>query len=298
MDNSAGIVPPSQDTSVNNIAVTTEAVNVSSEGVNLTNTTAQQQVPGSVQVAKNYPPQVLGIQTSGSVSATVAGKASENIPEQQPTSQNFGGVKTSKKEWHSSADDEARQAMQNHIIDVLKMKRPNMDVSWTDKLPQMARRLENALYQDANSVAEYKDHSTLKARLQQLAQAFPRKQQSSSSTASGSNQVNSSQDSRSKVPGQVQTQEQADHRRQVLKHQQQRLLLLRHASKCQSEGQCRATPFCAAYKVLWKHIMKCKEQRCPTAHCVSSRFVLNHYSKCDDKSCEEQYSVIFKGHNN
>lgn len=76
-----------------------------------------------------------------------------------------------------------------------------------------------------------------------------------------------------------------EHRRQVLKQQQQRLLLLRHASKCTSDSDCRVTPHCASMKVLWKHIMSCKNQECKTAHCVSSRYVLSHYSKCKDHNC-------------
>lgn len=76
-----------------------------------------------------------------------------------------------------------------------------------------------------------------------------------------------------------------EHRRQVLKQQQQRLLLLRHASKCTNDSDCRVTPHCASMKVLWKHIMSCKNQECKTAHCVSSRYVLSHYSKCKDHHC-------------
>jgi TAZ zinc finger len=52
-----------------------------------------------------------------------------------------------------------------------------------------------------------------------------------------------------------------DYRKQVLKQQQQRLLLLRHASKCPHE-QCTVTNHCANMKILWKHIMSCKEHEC------------------------------------
>merc|ERR1712146_347606 len=76
----------------------------------------------------------------------------------------------------------------------------------------------------------------------------------------------------------------AAHRKQVLKQQQQRLLLLRHASKCPKE-KCDVTQHCASMKLLWKHIMSCKEQQCKTPHCVSSRYVLSHYSKCKETKC-------------
>ena len=77
-----------------------------------------------------------------------------------------------------------------------------------------------------------------------------------------------------------------DHRRAVLKQQIQRLLLLRHASKCPHEAdRCPVTAHCASMKQLWKHLMKCKDQECKVAHCVSSRYVLSHYSKCQDTHC-------------
>jgi len=75
-------------------------------------------------------------------------------------------------------------------------------------------------------------------------------------------------------------------RQQVLRHQQQRLLLLRHAAKCQHEdGRCPVTPHCAGMKRLWKHIAECKDQKCLVPHCVSSRYVLSHYHRCKDVRC-------------
>lgn len=83
------------------------------------------------------------------------------------------------------------------------------------------------------------------------------------------------------------SQQNADeHRKQVLKQQQQRLLLLRHASKCPHDcNRCPVTPHCWNMKQLWKHIMSCKDQECKMPHCVSSRYVLSHYSKCKEPSC-------------
>lgn len=75
-------------------------------------------------------------------------------------------------------------------------------------------------------------------------------------------------------------------RAQVLRHQQQRLLLLRHAAKCPHEdGACPVTPHCAGMKRLWKHIAECKNQKCQVPHCVSSRYVLSHYHRCKDVRC-------------
>ncbi|KAG5186121.1 TAZ zinc finger-domain-containing protein, partial [Tribonema minus] len=67
---------------------------------------------------------------------------------------------------------------------------------------------------------------------------------------------------------------------------QQRLLLLRHASKCPAEAnKCPVTPHCANMKKLWQHIALCKVQTCNVPHCVSSRFVLSHYHRCKDHKC-------------
>jgi len=75
-------------------------------------------------------------------------------------------------------------------------------------------------------------------------------------------------------------------RAQVLRHQQQRLLLLRHAAKCPHEdGKCTVTPHCGGMKRLWKHIVTCRNQQCQVPHCVSSRFVHSHYHRCKDVNC-------------
>jgi Bromodomain/TAZ zinc finger len=73
---------------------------------------------------------------------------------------------------------------------------------------------------------------------------------------------------------------------QKIRHKQQRLLLLRHASRCQHEaGKCPVTPHCASMKKLWEHIAHCKNQQCTVQHCLSSRYVLSHYRRCKDARC-------------
>jgi Bromodomain/TAZ zinc finger len=72
---------------------------------------------------------------------------------------------------------------------------------------------------------------------------------------------------------------------QKVRHKQQRLLLLRHASRCQYKGKCPVTPHCASMKKLWEHIAHCKNQQCAVAHCMSSRYVLSHYRRCKDSRC-------------
>ena len=73
---------------------------------------------------------------------------------------------------------------------------------------------------------------------------------------------------------------------QKVRHKQQRLLLLRHASRCQHKaGECPVTPHCASMKKLWEHIAHCKNQQCSVQHCLSSRYVLSHYRRCKDANC-------------
>ena len=77
------------------------------------------------------------------------------------------------KPWHNTeADEPDRNSLAQHIVELLKLRRPNDNGSWQDKLPQMAKRLDDALYFSANSKAEYIDRNTLKTRLQQLALAM------------------------------------------------------------------------------------------------------------------------------
>lgn len=72
----------------------------------------------------------------------------------------------------------------------------------------------------------------------------------------------------------------------LLKLQQQRLLLLQHAAKCQrGEGECTVTPHCAPMRKLWSHVKNCSLIKCPVAHCVSSRYVLGHWLSCTDPAC-------------
>jgi len=64
----------------------------------------------------------------------------------------------------------ARKAMVDHITEVLKKRKPDATQDWLEKLPQMAQRLETALYSSANSQNEYINRDTLVARVQQLKQ--------------------------------------------------------------------------------------------------------------------------------
>ena len=64
---------------------------------------------------------------------------------------------------------------------------------------------------------------------------------------------------------------------------QQLLLLLHHASMCQSDT-CPVA-HCSASKNLLAHASTCSEPRCPVTCCISSRMLLSHCSQCNDAHC-------------
>ncbi|KAL9183138.1 hypothetical protein ACHAXT_004925 [Thalassiosira profunda] len=281
--------------------------------------------------------------------------------------------------WQSDKDVEDRRKMIAKIVQLLRQRKPNAPQEWLNKLPQMAKRLEESLYRSAPSFVAYNDISTLKQRLQQLAMNIGMKtkrlqQQQQQAQQPGGQPLAQPQQpqyqQRAQQPPQqvaappqqgvplqqphlqqqpqqpqmvnmaqvnpnmaAQQQQQAaarapappmnqanyaaappqpqqpnagapvaapaaapaaaapaarqpSDRQQVLRHQQQRLLLLRHAAKCpHQDNQCPVTPHCAGMKRLWKHIAECKDQKCLVPHCVSSRYVLSHYHRCKDVRC-------------
>ena len=77
----------------------------------------------------------------------------------------------------------------------------------------------------------------------------------------------------------------------ILKAQQQRLILLQHASRCEAgtaghPKNCPITKKCTEWKKLWKHIANCKDKDCRTKNCISSRYILSHYRHCKDLECK------------
>ncbi|CAK9098049.1 Histone acetyltransferase HAC1 [Durusdinium trenchii] len=66
-------------------------------------------------------------------------------------------------------DYETRRAMIAQIVRLLQQRRPDAPQTWLQKLPDMARRLEDKLYRYARNAEEYKDKGSLKQRLQTIA---------------------------------------------------------------------------------------------------------------------------------
>ena len=59
--------------------------------------------------------------------------------------------------------------MIDSIAQLLLERKPNPPPEWLQKLPDMARRMEESLFRAATSFEEYRDRSTLTKRLQALA---------------------------------------------------------------------------------------------------------------------------------
>ena len=95
------------------------------------------------------------------------------------------GSSSAPKPWHNGEHANARENMNKKIIALLQQRRPNAGLDWHQKLPQMAKRLEEALYSDASSFEQYNDVQTLKGRLQQLALSMGSKSSAKSSSGRG-----------------------------------------------------------------------------------------------------------------
>ena len=71
--------------------------------------------------------------------------------------------------WQSKEDRTDRMQMIQQIVCLLRKRKPDAPPEWINKLPEMARRLEDRLYRVATSKDEYKNMETLKQRLQDVA---------------------------------------------------------------------------------------------------------------------------------
>eukprot|EP01036_Dinobryon_divergens_P022197 gene22197-30437_t len=112
--------------------------------------------PQSMGISTGYMSQGGGHMNHGTYGGVSAGY--QPLPSKQP------------KEWHHPTDHaNARKLMSEEIIKLLKNRRPQATEDWHEKLPHMAKRLEDSLYLEANTLDEYMDQNTLKSRLQQLA---------------------------------------------------------------------------------------------------------------------------------
>ena len=87
-------------------------------------------------------------------------------------------------DWQSEGggDVALRNATIAKIISLLQEKKPNAPTEWLQRLPDMARRLEDSLYRKAPTKEIYANLDTLKQRLQMIAQDMSKRNNSSTST--------------------------------------------------------------------------------------------------------------------
>lgn len=77
--------------------------------------------------------------------------------------------------WHRDDDHAYRLELTKHVMKLLSQRKLNPTKGWMSQLPHKARRLEEQLYQSANSLDAYINFDTLKNRLRNVAIAISRK---------------------------------------------------------------------------------------------------------------------------
>lgn len=129
-------------------------------------------------------------------------------PSHGPVPAGYQHISRQPKEWHHPTDHaNSRKQMSEEIIKLLKNRRPTASDDWHEKLPNMAKRLEDSLYLEANTLDEYMDPNTLKSRLQQLAMTMShnpsQKPNSNSNPNPNPNPPNRDQRMMAMAPGQI-----------------------------------------------------------------------------------------------
>ena len=99
----------------------------------------------------------------------------------------------------------------------MKARKPNAPQDWLNKLPQMAKRLEDTLFKSAPDFESYNNPNTLKQRLQQLAMDMKGR----SGNGGARRNVQSNQQGPNIIPQQPQQQQQQHHYQQPQLQQQQ-----------------------------------------------------------------------------
>eukprot|EP00239_Pterosperma_sp_CCMP1384_P009689 CAMPEP_0197866002 /NCGR_PEP_ID=MMETSP1438-20131217/43976_1 /TAXON_ID=1461541 /ORGANISM="Pterosperma sp., Strain CCMP1384" /LENGTH=1499 /DNA_ID=CAMNT_0043484531 /DNA_START=201 /DNA_END=4700 /DNA_ORIENTATION=- len=73
------------------------------------------------------------------------------------------------KTWQSDADIPLRRTILNHILRLFQARKPQGNKEWEQKLPEFVQKLEESLYRNSQSKAEYENRDTLEQRLQFVA---------------------------------------------------------------------------------------------------------------------------------
>lgn len=199
------------------------------------------------------------------------------------------------KLWHNNSDliRDMRLKVTESIMALLRERKPDANA---EKIPRMAKQLEEYLYYEANSLEDYNDSNTLKKRLTDIVRRM-NPNGASRNVAAPTVVVKPETTIVNRESGppmsvimpqtSVDIKNSMEHKRQIINQQQQRLLQLRHASKCPYEpGTCPDKSMdCENMKGVWNHIHSCKDSKCDRRHCCSSIYVLTHYTNCKDETC-------------
>ena len=233
--------------------------------------------------------------SSSSASATsqkiVAPVVKTEVPAAAPSTgtkkkKEKGRKRKSRSNWHTSSDERMRRSVIEQIMQLLAQCKKSTNQNAKAKLVNLARRLEAALYRAASSKAQYtkleKDPAVLRQKVRQLARESATKRAIlSAATPEAAAAIAAT------AGASLEEQKKIKEQHLRILRQRQRLLLLRHGSRCRVPigHKCPVTPHCAVMQKLWQHIAQCKMQQCDYAHCVASRHVLAHYRRCSDLHC-------------
>ncbi|TMW66347.1 hypothetical protein Poli38472_004112 [Pythium oligandrum] len=127
----------------------------------------QQMTMPNGQHTQGTAPNQLQVPTTAVSSATQRPTVTPGVATTATTTAGAAANAT-RQPWHSPADQALRKEMLNHIMRVLQSQRANAPANWLQRLPEMARRLEEECYRISASREEYANTSTLQTRLKNI----------------------------------------------------------------------------------------------------------------------------------
>ncbi|OQR98352.1 histone acetyltransferase [Achlya hypogyna] len=214
--------------------------------------------------------------------------------------------------WQSPNDNPSRREVITRIIHFLQSQKPNAPPDWMRRLPQMAKKLEESLYRNATSKAEYMDTATLKQRLQVVARSFHTiKQQTQGAPATPQSQAQPPSQSQSQPPAPSQAQPPAPSPSQSQPPSQPptpAVLMQTFRARVAQIAALMAAPTVAQYNqrvqqmmgaleqyrpmlvkqfqrlLLLRHATWCHTADCPVADCAEMKALWAHLPTCGQAS--------------
>jgi len=199
---------------------------------------------------------------------------------------------------------------------------PNAPSDWMHKLPTMAKRLEDTLYQTAPMLANYCDDSTLKQRLQEVGMQMIQHQQQRAQQIQSQQEAALHHQQKQAVQGQ-QPQRMVNmsrinpimstfpqqgtimnggHRLNASYHvapataskASVHVLRSSNAHSLRSESRGRARIAQIQRLLLLRHAAQCSHEdgKCPvTPHCAHMKRMWKHMGECKNKKCQVPYCI-------